>query len=233
VRRLTAVTAVAALALLGACSDDSDDDAAPSEETTTTATTAVPGTEEPGAPGEETTTTLSPTGFGTPEEAAEAFMATFFPDSTATLGEFQQGDNRSGEMEVLRPNEGGGTANVAATLLLRIDDFDNWQVFAAVNPFVTIEEPEAGIEVRRAPLTVSGVGRGFEANLNIRAMDLDGVEVAQAIGTGGSAAEPLPYAVELDLSEVSPVTPLLIVTSGGVGLEGDPGEFAAIRVITL
>jgi hypothetical protein len=231
VRRLAAVTAVTALALLGACSDDSDDDAAPSEETSTTAaptTTAAP-EEEP----EETTTTLSPTGFPSPEEAAEAFMATFFPDSTATLGEFQQGDNRSGEMEVLRPNEGGGTANVAATLLLRLDDFDNWQVFAAVNPNVTIEEPEAGVEVRRAPLTVSGIGRGFEGTLNVRAVDLDGVVVAETIGAGGSQAEPLPYAVELDLSDVPPVTPLVIVTSGGVGLDGDPGEFAATRVITL
>jgi hypothetical protein len=36
--------------------------------------------------------------------------------------------------------------------------------------------------------------------------------------------------VSLDLSAAPSATELVVVVAGGTGLEGDPGEFAAIRV---
>ena len=231
--RLAAV-AVAALALLGACSGDDDEGPVVDETGTssTTTTTEATTTTEGGAEPSTTSTTEAAPPEADPLEAAQAFMDLAFPGNTAVIGDFAQGDARSGEVPVLRPNEGGGAANLASTLLLRLDDAEQWQVIGAVNEFVTIEEPENGAEVAIGPLTVSGAGRGFEATLNARALAVDdGTQVGDtAIGSGGAQAEPVPYEVSLDLSTAAAGAELYVVVNGGTGLEGDPGEFSAIRV---
>lgn len=223
-----AIPAVVALALVAGCSDDGDD---PAESGTTVPTTESTTTTT--APDDETTTSTSTT-VAAPEDdpvaAAQEFLDQVFPANTATLGEFAQGDARSGEIEVLRPAEGGGTANVASTLLLRLDENDEWEVIGAVQPAITIESPENAATIPPGRTAVSGVGRGFEGTLVARAFADDGTQVAEAIGAGGSQAESLPYEVFLDLSGVETGTEVVIVVAGGTGLEGDPGEFAAIRV---
>ena len=44
-----------------------------------------------------------------------------------------------------------------------------WFVIAAVNPNVAITAPDAGAVVPAGPLTVTGVGRGFEATVVVSA----------------------------------------------------------------
>lgn len=227
-RLRVAAAALAGVALLGACSDDDDgDDAASTTTTTESEATTTSSTTATTAP--TTASTAQPATDNDPHDAAEAFMIRHFPGSNAALGDFQQGDSQSGEVEAFRPREGGGTANLASTLLLRQADGE-WVVIGAVNPNVTIESPENGGEVPAGPVTVSGVGRGFEALLVARAYDADGELIAEAIGNGGAQAEPLPYEIELDLSEAEPGSEVVITVNGGVGLENDPGEFSAIRV---
>ena len=226
--RRFAIACALALAL-GACSDDDDGDAVSTttteaaEDTTTTSTTAASSSSTT-----ETTGTTQPPAGGDPVAAAEEFMDVHFAGHRASFGEFRQGDPQSGEIDVLRPNEGGGTANVAATLLLRRDGVD-FEVIGAVNPNVTIDSPQNGDNVAAGPTTVSGAGRGFEATLVATAF-ADGEEVAQAIGTGGAQAEPVPYEIELDLTPAASGTELVLIVAGGTGLEGDPGEFSAVRV---
>lgn len=220
--------ALLAAALLGACSDDDGDDDA----TTTTASSApAESTTSTTAGPEESTTSTTAAPEADPAEVAARFLATFFPGTTATVGEFQQGDAQSGEVQVFRPAEGGGTANVASILLLRIVDGE-WQVTGAANPNVTIEAPENGAEVDAGPLAVTGVGRGFEATLVASVFDLEGNGIVEAVGSGGAQAEPLPYEITLDLTGVEPGTELVLVVAGGTGLEGDPGEFSAVRITT-
>ena len=225
-----AVVGLAALALLGACSDDDDggDDAASTTTTEADATTTTTATTATTAP--TTASTEQPATDNDPHDAAEAFMIRHFPGTNAALGDFQQGDSQSGEVEVFRPREGGGTANLASTLLLRLVDSGEWVVIGAVNPNVTIESPENGGEVPVGPVTVSGSGRGFEATIVGRAFDADGEVLAEGVGNGGAQAEPLPYELELDLSGAESGSELVIIAAGGVGLENDPGEFSAVRV---
>jgi hypothetical protein len=216
---------LAVLALLGACSDD--DGAATATTTTAASTDSSSSTTTAAQP--TTASTEQPSTDNDPHDAAEAFMVAHFPGSNATLGEFQQGDSQSGEVPVFRPGEGGGTANLASTLLLRQAD-GVWVVIGAVNPNVTIEDPENGGEVPAGPVTISGVGRGFEALLVARAYDADGQMIAEATGQGGAQADPLPYEITLDLSAAESGAEVVITVNGGVGLESDPGEFSAIRV---
>lgn len=225
-RAPVAALALAAVALVGACGDDTDS----ADTGTTVPTTEAPTTSTSAA---ETTTTPSTTSddvAAAASAAAEAFLAAHFPGSTATLSAFRQGDARSGEVEVFRPTEGGGPGASASTLLLRLDESDEWQVFAAVNGAITITAPEQDAAVPAEPLAVAGEGRGFEATLVVRAFDAAGEIVAEAIAMGGAFEASEPYEATLDLSGVAPGTPLLLLVAGGTGLDGDPGEFSAFRI---
>jgi hypothetical protein len=169
-RRAIAVAMVAG-ALLAACGDD-DGDVAETGTSPTTATTEAPSSTSSSSSSSSVTTESSlPTSTtggdlaADPVAVAQAWLATFFPDSTPTVGEFQQGDNRSGEVQVFRPNEGGGgTQNLASTLLLRQDDQDVWQVIGAVSDFVTIDSPAngAGVAAGTDIVVIVNGGGGLE-----------------------------------------------------------------------
>ncbi len=172
--------------------------------------------------------------FETPEAAAADFVQAVLGVPPA-LGEFQQGDSRSGEMDVYSKGPGGpGTPVVRSTLLLRqLGSHDGWFVIAAVNPSEAIASPVSGAEITPGPLTVQGVGRGFEANVVVRAFvaEQGGAELDREITQGGSAEQPLPWTVTLDLSGAAPGTVVTLLVRGGTGLETDPGDFAAIPVV--
>ena len=167
--------------------------------------------------------------FATPEEAARSFVQTVL-GVPPTLGEFQQGDSRSGEMPVLSPGEGGGTAVERGLLALRqLGSANGWFVLAAVNDVPTIEVPDTPVPA--AKLRVTGTAIGFEATVIVSAWLPGGTtpldkQVTQA-GEMGVAG---PFDVELDLSTAPAGSTVAIVVTGGVGLETDPGDFAAVPV---
>ena len=85
-------------------------------------------------------------------------------------GAFREGDARSGEVDALFRGEDGSQEIVRSTLLVRqLGAEGGWFVIAAVNPNAAITVPDALAEVPAAPLTVEGIGRGFEATLNVSA----------------------------------------------------------------
>lgn len=226
------VVTLAAASLVVGCGD-SDESATTTSTTespaaTTTTTSAAPTTTAPTAvqpaawPAADTT-------FATPEEAARSFVEAVL-GVPAVLGEFQQGDARSGEMAVLAPGEGGGTAVERGTLLLRqLGAEDGWFVLGAVNDVPTIEVPEAPVPA--APLRVTGTAIGFEATVIASAWLPGATEPLDRVVTmAGEMGVAGPYEVELDLSAVPAGSTMAIVVTGGVGLETDPGDFAAATV---
>jgi hypothetical protein len=239
-RRFAALAATSVL-VLAACGGDDDDVTETGEPPITTTTAAETTTTE----GPAATTTTAPAGleqpaiwpaadvvFATPEEAAEDFV-TVVLGVPATLGEFQQGDVRSGEMEVFSPGEGGGATIVRSLLRLRqLGADDGWFVMGADNENAAFTLPASGAEVPAGPLAVEGVGRGFEANVVLTARvagsttDLD-----QVITSGGAFEDPEPFAESLDLSGAAPGDVVLLLVRGGTGLETDPGDFGAIPVV--
>ena len=236
-RTMAALAAVALLAL-GSCGDDDErEDAATTTTTSTTSTTVA----------DSTTTTTEPAGAGqpaiwpaadvvldSPEQAAEDFVTSVL-GVPPTLGEFQQGDARSGEIEVLSPGEGGvATSVVRSRLLLRqLGPDDGWFVVGAVNENASITAPAPGDEVPAGPLTVTGRARGFEANVVVSAFVPGdaGVQLDQVVTTGGALETPEPFTVTLDLSGASPADVVVVLVRGGTGLETDPGEFGALPVV--
>lgn len=227
---------VGALLLIGCGSDDdvstdTTSTTAPSETTTTDGTTT---TSEPIQLAQPAIWPAAEVVFATPEEAAEDFVTKVLGVPPA-LGEFQQGDSRSGEIEVLSLGEGANATPVVRSVLLlrQLGPDDGWFILAAINDHETITEPPSMSEVTAGSINVAGVGRGFEANVVVRAIVAGDAsnQLDQVITQGGSMETSEPYSVTLDLSGVAPGSTVMLIVRGGVGLETDPGEFSAIPVV--
>jgi Immunoglobulin-like domain of bacterial spore germination len=194
------------------------------------------------APGTEPTTTVEqpaiwPTAdvvFGEPEEAAADFVTEAL-GVPPKLGEFRQGDSRSGEIEVYVAGEGVVASMPPRSVLLlrQLGPDDGWFVIAAANENAAISSPESAAEVPAGPLDVEGVARGFEASVSVTAF-LAGdaqAQLDQVVTQAGNLDGPLPWGVSLDLSGAAPGDVVALLVRGGAGLENDPGDFGAIPVV--
>jgi hypothetical protein len=253
--RLIVAAALLTALLVGCGDDDATDESttssteatSTSESSTTTTTessTTTSGattTTEASTTTSESTTSTVPTleqpaiwpapgvVFDDPEVAAADFVSKVL-GVPPNLGEFQQGDSRSGEIEAYSPAEGGSTSVRSVLLLRQLGPDDGWFVLAAVSDTNTITAPASGGQVSAGPVEVSGQGRGFEGLLVIEAFTAGGAKMDQQQAQGGSAEATEPYSATLDLSGTSPGDTVLILVRGGVGLETDTGEFSAIPV---
>jgi hypothetical protein len=171
--------------------------------------------------------------FDSPEAVAEDFISAVFGIEPA-IGPFQQGDARSGEIDVLTQlddDDPSTTRPAGVTLLLRmLGPDDGWFVIGAVSEGVTIDTPETGSTVPVGDLAVEGLGRGFESTVVVSAFvageaDPLAVEIVMT-----DWAVPTPYATSLDLSAAEPGDVVAIIARGDVGIEAT-GEFAALPII--
>ena len=250
-RTRVAIAFIASLALMGACSSESSS-------TTTVETTAVttlpdatlPDTTVPTtAPATTDATTVPETTvpaemqpaiwpaadvvFTTPEAAATDFLANVFGEGPV-IGEFMAGDSRSGEFEVFATESGTPVGEARSVLFMRqLGPDDGWFVLAAGSDVATIATPESMAVVPAAPLTVNGLGTGFEATIVLHAFVAGDTttEFDREVTMAGNFGESLPYSVELDLSAATSGDIVVVMITGGTGLETDPGDFSAIPVV--
>ena len=220
--------------------------AVPTTTTTTTTTTTIPATTTtvPAAttapttvPADDTIVAVWPAAdvvFDTPEAAAEDFIEQVF-GVEPFIGEFMQGDARSGEIEVLTPLDDDDPATTAPTgvilFLRQLGPDDGWFVLSAVSEGVTIDEPAFGDEVARGAVTVTGTGRGFESTVVVRAV-VPGVPptVLDVEIVMTDWMDPVPYTATLDLTAASPGDVVTLVAVGDTGIEAT-GEFATLPVV--
>jgi hypothetical protein len=233
-----AAAAAAAFFLLG---DDDEDGVATDETTTsttadsgsTTSTTAAAGsTTVPEGLEQPALWPAADVTFEDPVAAAQDFLDQVLGAGEA--GAFREGDARSGEVDALFRGEDGTQEIVRSTLLLRqLGAGGGWFVIAAVNPNATITQPDALAEVLAGPLAVEGIGRGFEATLNVsaRIAGAPGTPLDEQVAQGGAEETPLPFSTNLDLSGAAPGDVVTLLVRGGTGLETDPGDFGAIPVV--
>jgi hypothetical protein len=169
--------------------------------------------------------------FETPEASATDFVKHVF-GVQPVLGEFVQGDARSGEIEVFSPGE---VTPVSRSLLFlrQLGPHDGWFVIGAANANATISTPETNAEVAAGPLTVEGVARGFETTVVVTAFRAGVADAVfdKVVATGGAFDTPEPYSATIDLTAASPGDVIALLVRGDTGLETDPGEFGAIPVV--
>ena len=233
-----AVLAVlATAALLAGCGDDTERSSTTTTNRSSTTTRPSDTSTTSSAPVATEQVTIWPAAdvvFDTPEAVAKYFVTKVL-EVPAVLGEFQQGDSRSGEIEVLSPGEGssGGGYPRGRLLLRQVGSANGWFVLAAVNDNASITVPAALAKVPAGPLVVQGKARGFEANVVVRAFEAgdSSAELARAITMGGSTETPEPFTATLDLTRARPGSTVVLLVRGGTGLETDPGEFGAIAVV--
>lgn len=231
-RKVVAVIAAVTLGIaLAGCGDD-DTGSGTTEPSVTTTETDTPDTTEPTRPEQPALWPAADVVFDDPVAAAQDFLDSVLEAGTA--GEFRQGDARSGEVDALFTGESGDQSIVRSTLLLRqLGAASGWFVIAAVSPNAAITVPDSLAEVPAAPLSVEGMGRGFEANLNVsaRVSGTTGEPLDLQIAQGGSEASPRPFTTTLDLSGAAAGDVVTIMVRGGTGIETDPGDFGAIPVV--
>ena len=232
-RICAALLAAASLTLIAGCGeDDADTVTNPSSSAATSSLSGTTTTTEPAGEQQPAIWPAAGVVFDTPEKAARDFLDKAL--GAGALGDFQQGDSRSGEINVFSPGEGGSDAVIRSRLLLRqLGPDDGWFVIAATGENATLTSPEARTEVAAGQLTVAGKARGFEANVVVRAFAAgnSATQFDQEITPGGALETPEPYTVNLDLSGATPGQVVTIIVQGGTGLETDPGEFSAIPVV--
>ncbi len=100
--------------------------------------------------------------FTDPVDAATRFAIDFVGFVDPVVGEFQQGDTRSGEVEIRNRTDGPPTTVFVRQL--GIDD--TWWVLGAASGNIMITQPEA-LEMLDGSLVVEGQARTFEGNVEV------------------------------------------------------------------
>lgn len=224
----------------------------PTHTTTTTvdeapSTTAPPETDPPepaapsGTPDDATPETLeqpviwprpsSEVRFDDPVAAARSFALYYAQFDDPVIGEFRQGDSRSGEVPV-RPR-----ANAPeTTVLVRQLQGNDWFVIASVTANITLEQPSTGSTIG-CPMATSGRALAFEGTVQVRVdayqPDGDRVEVGRSFVTGSGSPPPGPFAKEIACTPPSGVEDIGIVrlwTEDESGDRDGPWEIVTIPV---
>jgi hypothetical protein len=103
------------------------------------------------------------TRYADPVDAAIGFATEFLSFDEPIVGAFQQGDSRSGEVEV-RAFESGP---VTVVLVRQLATDDSWWILGSVSDNIDVVEPEAGADVA-SPLAVSGTSSAAEGTVDVQ-----------------------------------------------------------------
>ena len=204
-----AVAVIAALVAVIVWPEDESDDAATEPTTTeapaTTATTTAPSTTAapPTVAPVDTSTAVFPYGTGDvrytdPVEVARAFAEDFVGFTDPLVGDFMQGDSRSGEVEV-RPMADGPVTSV---FVRQIGTDGSWWVLGSATGDITTDAPGPGDAIT-SPVTVSGSALAFEGAVVVEVRQ-DGAR--EPLGTGyvtGGGDEMRPFSGPVSFSPPS------------------------------
>lgn len=235
-RRIASVVLASALCLGAVACGDADDDAADTtttvDATTTAASTdsAISPTTTTGSSGEEPDTQdvvavwplLNGDTFDDPVAAATSFAVDLARFTDPIVGEFMQGDNRSGEVEV-RATDNGPTT----TVMVRLDADDHWVVIGAATSNIVPDQPTGAVT---SPVTVSGTSTAFEATVDVAVYDRDSTApLVRTFVMGGSMGDMGPFSESIEFEDpTTPTGTILYWTTSAK--DGSVSEAAAVTV---
>jgi hypothetical protein len=232
---IAAAVAVIAAAVgvgIGMVVDDDEDTTttAPTTASTQPSTESTSPTSSPTTPTTavvDTSTAVFPTdgsGFDDPVEAARAFAIDIgFGDPV--VGEFQQGDSRSGEVSV-RPLADGPITTV---FVRQLGSDDRWFVLGSATASIQLTSPSA-LEVVTSPLRLVGTSTAFEATVGTELrQDVVPEVLATGFVMGGSMGEIGPFAGALEFPVPASDYGTLILSTESMR-DGSTWEAAVLRV---
>jgi hypothetical protein len=162
-----AVLAALLVVTLAGCGDDTNGSRPATTSTTTSSsvTTAVPTTVPAG---DDLATAVWPDPshsqrFDDPVAAARSFAVDLVGFTDPVVGEFRQGDARSGEVEV-RPTP---TGPVTTVLVRQLGGDDTWWVLGSTTTNIEVDQPTAGEQVS-SPVRLAGRANAYEGNVNVQ-----------------------------------------------------------------
>lgn len=228
-----AVVVAAALAVWVATGDDDETNGTTptTAATTTTApssTTSVPGPTTTVPPITDPTVMwpfpASTTRYATPAEAARSFATEFLGFDDPLVGDFRQGDSRSGEVPI-RPRAQGPETTV---LVRQVGPGDSWFVLGAATANIEVDEPGALAEIS-SPVPLRGRAHAFEGTVQVEVRE-DGQlgAIGESFVTGGGdELRPFQGTVEFR-SPGAPRGAVVFLTRSAEN--GQVWEAAAVRV---
>ena len=194
------------------------------DDTTTTTTEAAPPQVDPAQ-------TIFPDPatsrrFDDPKALVTVFVDEFVGMTSPVVGEFQQGDSRSGEVHVK-----GFENGAPATVLVRQMEDDTWFVIGAFTDSIQPSQPTNGATVT-SPIDLQGMAYAFEGTVGLR-LTADGfVDEPLATGfvTGRGDGVLGPYEGELEYSSTRGATYGVLLYTSESGEDGAPIAFVVQRV---
>ena len=178
------VVALVAFSVLLLVADDTDEDDVVRPPAASSAPSTEPSVAPPAGDVDRSTAVwpaAGTPGYAEPVGAARAFATGFLGFADPVVGAFQQGDSRSGEVEV-RPI---ATGPVTTVLLRQLSGEEDWSVLGAVTESISVTEP-AALEVVSSPVTVRGEAWTFEGHVSVQVrQDGTTAPIGEGYGTGG------------------------------------------------
>jgi hypothetical protein len=229
---IAAIAVIAAAVAVVALTSGDDGEQAQTSTSTTVApattigpsTTASPPTSVPA----DTATAVYPSAgatvhYSNPVDAARGFAIDFVGFVDPVVGEFQQGDSQSGEVEV-RPSAMGPVTTV---LVRRLGT--SWWVLGAATPNIELREPVA-LATISSPVRLAGVSTAFEANVSVEIRQ-DGARrpLGEGFVMGGSMGELGPFNGTVEFADPSaPMGAIVLYTASMEN--GEVWEASVLRV---
>ena len=168
----------------------------------------------------------TPLRFSDPVTAASSFAVSYLGFSAPVVGEFQQGDSRSGEV----PVRSSATGAITTVLVRQLTSDDSWWVLGAATANIQITTPSLLTNLH-SPATLRGVSTAFEAQVNV---ELRADQSLAAIGTGyvmgGSMGQLASFEGQIGFTETTARYGTLLMRTYSAK-DGSVLEAAALRIM--
>lgn len=165
------------------------------------------------------------TRYQTPEAAAKGFATDYLHMVGPVIGQFQQGDSRSGEVAI-RPKASGPVTTV---LVRQLTNDRTWWVLGAATANITITEPKT-LATITSPVALSGTSTAYEATVNISLRPDDTAKpLVETTVMGGANGQMGPFSATLPFAAPTSSYGALVMYTISA-MDGTVAEATVIRV---
>ncbi|HTL87651.1 MAG TPA: Gmad2 immunoglobulin-like domain-containing protein [Acidimicrobiia bacterium] len=129
--------------------------------------------------------------YNAPTGVARAFALNYLHFVSPVIGQFRQGDARSGEVPIRTTAEGTSLGPVTTVIVRQING--SWWVLGAATPNITLTQP-AALATITSPVRLRGTSTAFEASVNVSIRQDDVAKpLVESFLMGGSNGQMGPF----------------------------------------